>query len=92
MDIHCIVKISGKVQGVYFRESTRQVAEALGLTGFVRNLSDGRVEAHFCGSREMIEEILRWCKRGPSAALVDDIRFQWQNEGDKFVGFNVRRD
>ena len=67
------VYLSGQVQGVYFREHTRQVAQKLNLTGWVRNLRDGRVEAVFEGSGPAVTEMLRWCTQGPPAAKVEKI-------------------
>jgi acylphosphatase len=67
------VFISGKVQGVWFRESMRQEAHALGVTGWVRNLPDGRVEAVVCGGEEAVESLLGWAKKGPPLARVSDI-------------------
>ena len=64
------VRISGKVQGVWFRAWTREQAQALGLDGWVRNLSDGSVEALFAGPAEAVERALAACHRGPSAARV----------------------
>ncbi|MFN8522349.1 MAG: acylphosphatase [Chloroflexota bacterium] len=62
--------ISGRVQGVYFRDSTRAVAERLGLTGWARNLRDGRVEAAVHGAPTSVEDLVRWCHHGPPAAHV----------------------
>lgn len=65
--------ISGKVQGVWFRESMRQEALALGATGWVRNLPDGKVEAVVCGSEEAVQALQTWAKRGPPLARVGGI-------------------
>ena len=67
------VLISGRVQGVGFRYYTRQKAEEIGLTGWVQNLPDGRVEAEFQGDEAMVSAILRWCERGPTLANVRDV-------------------
>ena len=67
------VLVSGRVQGVFFRESTRRCAEALGLSGFVRNLSDGRVEALFSGEEEAVHRALDFVRRGPPGAQVTDV-------------------
>ncbi len=81
--------ISGRVQGVWFRGSTVETAERLGLAGWARNLPDGRVEAVFEGAREAVEAALAWCHRGPPAARVDAVDVQWeQPEGER--GFRVR--
>jgi acylphosphatase len=67
------VYLSGRVQGVYFREHTCQMAKKLKITGWVRNLRDGRVEAIFEGSKSAVAEMLRWCNQGPPAAIVEKI-------------------
>ena len=65
------VIVSGKVQGVWFRESTREQATALALGGWVRNLADGTVEAVFEGSETAVDRAVEWCRRGPRQARVD---------------------
>jgi acylphosphatase len=62
--------ISGRVQGVWFRESMRQEALKLGATGWVRNLLDGRVEAMVCGNLASVNKVLEWARRGPPLAKV----------------------
>lgn len=67
--------ISGRVQGVWFRGSTKEQAERLGaLKGFVRNLEDGRVEAAVQGPRAAVEELVSWCHRGPDGARVEAVQ------------------
>ncbi len=65
--------ISGRVQGVFFRDSTRQVASRLGLSGGVRNLSDGRVEVQVGGDVEAVQALIKWLKTGPKLAKVSTI-------------------
>ena len=91
------VIISGFVQGVGFRHFTSRKAEALGLTGWVRNLSDGRVEAVFESSassdqeaRKRIEEMIKLCHKGPWMAQVDDISVKWQETSGEFNDFTVK--
>ncbi|KAB1643391.1 acylphosphatase [Gulosibacter chungangensis] len=67
------VVISGRVQGVGYRYSTRQAAEDRRVTGWVRNLADGRVEAEFHGSTEAVDALLAWCEQGPPAARVESV-------------------
>ena len=67
--------IHGRVQGVYFRDSMRQQARQLGITGWVRNRSDGTVEAVVSGNREAVARMIDWARHGPPAAKVTDIPF-----------------
>ena len=86
---HVIVK--GKVQGVYFRGYTQQEALAAGVTGWVRNLPDGSVEAIFEGEREAVERLVTWCRKGPPAARVTDVMVTWGEWRGEFDGFHIRR-
>ncbi len=81
--------ISGRVQGVCYRAFTQDQAIRLGLTGWVRNMHDGRVEAVFEGEREQIEQAILSCKRGPSGAHVTDVDITWENPLGK-QGFEIR--
>ena len=65
--------ISGRVQGVFFRESTRRQAEPLGLTGHAVNLADGRVEVISAGEPEALNQLQAWLHKGPRLARVDGI-------------------
>lgn len=67
------VLITGRVQGVFFRESARREAERLGVSGWVRNLPDGRVEALFEGPPPAVGELVQWCHHGPDGALVEGV-------------------
>ena len=69
--VHVI--ISGRVQGVFFRAYTREAATALKLTGWVRNLHDGSVEAVLEGEDKNVESMLEWCKKGPPHAVVKHV-------------------
>jgi acylphosphatase len=84
------VFISGRVQGVFYRARTRDQALARGLTGWVRNLPDGRVAAVFEGDREQIEAVLAWCRTGPSYAAVDEVHIDWQPHRGEFADFSIR--
>ena len=78
MKVRAHLFVSGKVQGVYFRQSTLIEAQSLGVTGWVRNLMDGRVEAVFEGEEHAVKMIVNYCRQGPSAARVTnlDVRFE----------------
>ena len=83
------VVVSGRVQGVFFRDETRRRARSHGVAGWVANRRDGSVEAVFEGPREAVESMVRWCGRGPSGARVDDVQTAWEDpRGDE--GFVVR--
>ncbi|MBI3592670.1 MAG: acylphosphatase [Nitrospirae bacterium] len=82
--------ISGRVQGVYYRGFAQDVADSLGLTGWVRNLPDRRVEAVFEGERDIIEAAIRKCYAGPSASRVTDIDVTWEDQFEGFGDFEIR--
>ncbi len=84
------VYVSGQVQGVFFREATREKAEQLGLAGWVRNLPDGRVEALFEGPSERVREMVRWCEQGPPPASVDNVDVEYNAAQGDLSGFEVR--
>jgi acylphosphatase len=73
MKVRARVLVSGKVQGVYFRQSTKVEAQSLGVTGLVRNLMDGRVEAVFEGEEHNVKMLVNYCRQGPPAAKVTNI-------------------
>lgn len=68
--------ISGRVQGVFFRDSCRRMAVEHGVSGWIRNRPDGRVEAVFEGPARAVERLLEWARRGPGLAVVTDITVQ----------------
>ncbi len=70
--------IVGKVQGVFYRASCQEVAQELGLTGWVKNLSNGNVEVLAQGEKEKIEKLIEWCRKGTSGARVDNVEIEWQ--------------
>jgi acylphosphatase len=67
------VHVAGRVQGVWFRESCRDRALAAGVSGWVRNLADGRVEVVLEGSAAAVDEVAAWCRQGPPRARVDRV-------------------
>lgn len=70
------VLISGQVQGVYFRDTCRRMAVQHGVSGWVRNIRDGRVEAVFEGPAEDVSRLVAWTRHGPARAAVDDVVVQ----------------
>jgi acylphosphatase len=83
------VFVSGRVQGVFFRSETADMANRLGLTGWVRNLPDGRVEALFEGEKEHVEKVLEFCRRGPPGARVQSLNLKWEEWKGEFQNFRV---
>ncbi len=79
--------VSGKVQGVFFRAATAERAEQAGLTGFVRNLRDGRVEAVFEGDKETVQRLIDWCHEGPPSSHVDSVEVFWETATGEYAGF-----
>ena len=98
MEVHSVqdgrerahVNVTGRVQGVFFRDSTRQNAEQLGLSGWVRNSPDGAVEAVFEGPSEKVREMVRWCEQGPRDASVENVETDFGPARDDLAGFEVR--
>jgi acylphosphatase len=85
--VHVFVR--GRVQGVFFRAETADMAGRLGLDGWVRNLPDGRVEALFEGEKEDVEKALDFCRRGPPHADVQNLDFRWEEWKGEFHDFRV---
>ena len=90
MMVRTHIVVQGLVQGVYFRHFTRITAEQLGLSGWVRNRSDGGVEVVCEGPREQILAMIDWCRQGPVSARVDAIDVQWEDYTGEFKSFEVR--
>ena len=84
------VMISGRVQGVWFRASTRDKAEQLGITGWVKNTSDGRVEAVFEGDEKHVQGMIDWCHQGPPLAEVVDVAVKKQSSSNCFDQFFIK--
>ena len=83
------VIIEGRVQGVFFRHHTQEMAFKLGVMGWVKNRRDGSVEAVFEGERERVDQILQWCHHGPSEAKVTKVDSTWENYTGEFEDFSV---
>jgi len=84
------VFISGKVQGVWFRANTKQQAEQRNVSGWVRNTSDGKVEAVFQGDADAVDDIISWCHQGSSMSEVSDVSVETLDDDKEFQGFNIK--
>jgi acylphosphatase len=84
--------VSGRVQGVFFRENTRRLAKSLGIKGWVRNLADGRVKAVFEGEKESLQKMVDWAKKGPALARVNGVEISWEKYQAEFIDFEIRYD
>jgi acylphosphatase len=81
--------VSGRVQGVFYRDSTRRWASSKGLKGWVRNLPDGRVEALVEGDEDSIETLIRQMRDGPPMARIDNIEVEWEEFKEEFSDFRI---
>jgi acylphosphatase len=81
--------ISGRVQGVFFRAETQKAARGMGVTGWVRNLADGTVEALAEGEPNQVEALIRWCHQGSPASRVDRVDVEDREFSGRFHGFDV---
>lgn len=84
------VFISGRVQGVFFRTAAKELADELGVTGWIRNLSDGRVEAVVEGEEEKLMEMIEFFKKGPPLARVDKIEIIEEEYKGEFNTFMIK--
>ena len=82
--------ISGIVQGVFFRYSTRLKADELGVSGWVKNCFDSRVETVVEGEAEKVERMIKWCHTGPPQAQVTDVQTDWEEYQGEYSGFSIR--
>ncbi len=85
------LRIYGRVQGVFFRSTMREVALELGVNGWVRNMPDGSVEAVVEGEKERVEELIKWAHRGPPLAKVERVEVRWESYRGDWEGFSVVR-
>jgi acylphosphatase len=86
------VIISGRVQGVFYRDSTKQKAEQLNVKGWVRNLNNGSVEAVFEGDEKAVNDLIKWCYKGSRLAKVIDVDVNFKTFSNEFNSFSVRYD
>jgi acylphosphatase len=85
------VVVSGRVQGVFYRQTTKDKARSLGLVGWVRNQEDGSVALEASGPRERVMQLIDWCRKGPPAARVDDVQVEWLEQNSGAANFDIVR-
>lgn len=85
-----IIQVFGKVQGVFFRHSTKLMAIEYGLKGFVRNEFDGSVLIVVEGEAEKINELIKWARIGPPSAKVKDLKIKWEPYQGEFNDFEIQ--
>lgn len=83
------VYVTGKVQGVFFRQNTKRQAQSHSVNGWVKNLEDGRVEAVFEGEEESVKAVVEFCKVGPKGADVTCIDVNWEPYKEEFQAFAI---
>lgn len=84
------VRVEGRVQGVFFRDYTRREAQARGLTGWVKNMADGSVEAVFCGDSSEIKSMVDWLHGGSPHAVVTGVRVKKLDPAESYPDFQIR--
>lgn len=82
--------VTGKVQGVFYRQSTKERAHDLKLTGYVKNLPDGTVQIMASGTTEQLLQLVMWCKKGPARAIVEEVKVETLAP-TVFIGFRIER-
>lgn len=89
MNSRAHIFVRGRVQGVFFRDHTRRWALSLGLTGWVRNRDDGRVEVMVEGDQEAIESLITRLEEGPPFSRVEDVKVDWEDYKGEFEDFKI---
>lgn len=90
IEVRAHLFLSGKIQGVFFRDSMKKKAEKLGVSGWVKNLKDGRVEAVFEGKKDKVESMVKWSNKGPILAKVEDLEADWEEPKGNFKEFDIK--
>ncbi len=91
MEARARILITGLVQGVFFRREMADLARRLGISGWVRNLPDGKVEALAEGERARLNELIRFCHVGPRGAVVRKVEVEWTDPSGEFRGFRITK-
>jgi acylphosphatase len=91
MEARARILITGLVQGVFFRREITDLARRLGVSGWVKNLPDGKVEALAEGDRSRLDELIRFCHVGPRGAVVRKVEVDWSDYSGEFRGFRINK-
>lgn len=83
------IKVSGQVQGVFFRQGVKEMAEELGLTGWVSNEADGSVKIVAEGKEENLQKLIEWCKKGTNWSKIERVKVEWQESEGNFKSFLI---
>ncbi len=84
------LNVQGRVQGVFYRQSTKETALRLGLTGWTKNCRDGSVRVVFEGEKDAVDAAVEWCRQGPAAAVVSGVEEKWLDFVGEFDDFGIR--
>lgn len=88
MKVRAHVQVSGRVTGVFFRVNTQELAQRLGVKGWVKNMGNG-VEAIFEGERDKVEDMIKFCRTGPLGARVSRVDVNWEDYRGEFSDFDI---
>jgi len=91
MEARARILITGLVQGVFFRREMTDLARSLGISGWVRNLPNGKVEALAEGEKKRLDELIRFCHVGPPGAVVRKVEVEWSDYSGEFRGFRITK-
>ena len=89
MTIRFHIRVTGQVQGVFFRRSAKLEAERLGIVGWVKNSDEGSVEIMAQGDKKSADEFIKWCKKGPPFAKVEKVDVSWEKDLHDFDDFSI---
>ena len=82
-----IIRIKGRVQGVFFRTEVKKIADVLGITGWVKNEPDGSVAVVAEGKEEELQKLIEWCKKGTDISRVENVEVEWKDATGEFADF-----
>jgi acylphosphatase len=87
----CYIYITGKVQGVFFRKYTQLKAQKIGVKGWVKNTSDGRVMVYAIANENTLHDLITWCQKGSPMSVVKNVEVVWLDDLEAITGFEIMR-